>query len=96
MFRDVGGEVGKGRELFGEVVHADSLLLVEAADFRNPNVNPQTLLASQEVVKLCIVVRFTAGWNRYHKLHTPIPPPLVIIQESRTVHVAANFSLYAL
>ena len=57
---DVRGKVGKGGQLFGDVVHADCLLLVQAPDLGYSNIHSQTLLASQEIVKLSIVVWLTA------------------------------------
>ena len=33
--------MGEGRQLFGEVVHADNLLLVQSSDLRDPHVHPQ-------------------------------------------------------
>ena len=61
---DVGGKVGEGRKLFGDVVHADSLFLVETADLGYPHVHSQRLLAAQEIVELCIVVWFTVGLHK--------------------------------
>ena len=56
---DIGGKMGKRRQLLGQVVHTHSLLLAESSDFSNMHIHPQRLLATEEIVELSIVVWFT-------------------------------------
>ena len=68
--------MSEGRQLLGDVVHADSLLLVETADLRDSHVHPQGLLAAEKVVKLSIVVRLTADEvYSYRGRHTTLVRP---------------------
>ena len=54
---DVGGQVGEGGQLLGEVVHAHDLFSEQSAHLGHTHVHSQRLLAAQKVVKFRIVVR---------------------------------------
>ena len=54
---NVGGQVGEGGQLLGEVVHAHDLFSDQSAYLGHTHVHSQGLLATQEVVEFSIVVR---------------------------------------